>query len=759
VRVLVTLTYYRPHWTGLTALAARLAEGLAARGHEVTVLAARHDRSLPRHEELAGVRVVRVPTAGRLSRTMVMPGYPAALARLVADHDVVHLHTPMAEALLVAATARARGTPLLVTHQGDVVMPSGPANAVVQRAMDVTLRAALRSADEVVTLGADYARSSPFLRSLGRPVGAIHPPVEIPAPRPEAVARWRRELGLTGRPVVGFAGRFVAEKGFDVLLRAVPAIVAGTPGTHLLFAGDTAVAYEDFHARCGPLFAAAAPHVTELGLLLDRQRLADFYALCDLVVVPSRSDCFAAVQLEALLCGTPLVTSAIPGAREVVTRTGLGWLVPPDDPPALARAVVAALRDPAPPVPTAAAVHDTYSPTESVDRYEAALLRLAERPAPSARPARSAQPSDPSTQPSDPSVRPSDLSVPRRDRSVRPSDPSTQPSGRAVRPPSRLPRPPSRLPRLSARSALPHARSVQSLAPSARPTRSVPPTPGRAELIDTLMGAEADMAYRRRTRWMLNRLDLADGLRVLDAGCGLGSHLRLLDRLHRLDLLGADASPARAARAAREVPAAAVVRADVTHLPLRGASVDRVLASEVLEHLPDDAAGLAELHRVLRPGGLLVLSVPHADYPFWWDPVNRSLEAAGRAPIRRPGPLVGIWTGHERLYRPADLAERVAAAGFVVEEVEEQTHHAFPFSHQLVYGVGKPLLERGLLPASVGAAVGRFPAEGTAPGRGGAVGGAVGAAVAVLRRVDRRNDHLRGDERTFVSVVLRARRA
>ena len=73
--------------------------------------------------------------AGRLSRTVVMPGFPAALWREVGRHDVVHLHSPMAEAGLVALACRLTGTPLVITHQGDVVMPDGVVNQLVQRGM------------------------------------------------------------------------------------------------------------------------------------------------------------------------------------------------------------------------------------------------------------------------------------------------------------------------------------------------------------------------------------------------------------------------------------------------------------------------------------------------------------------------------------------------------------------------------------------------------------------------------------------------
>src|ERR671937_2076829 len=156
----MTLTYYHPHWTGLTMIARHLAEGLAARGHSVTVLASQHEPDLPRREEIGGVHVVRVPTIGRISRTMVMPTFPVALARLTARNQIVHLHTPMPEALLVVAQARLLGRPTLITHQGDVVMPAGAINRLIQRGMDASIGLGMRLADGVVVHVADYARHS-----------------------------------------------------------------------------------------------------------------------------------------------------------------------------------------------------------------------------------------------------------------------------------------------------------------------------------------------------------------------------------------------------------------------------------------------------------------------------------------------------------------------------------------------------------------------------------------------------------------------
>lgn len=265
------------------------------------------------------------------------------------------------------------------------------------------------------------------------------------------------------------------------------------------------------------------------------------------------------------------------------------------------------------------------------------------------------------------------------------------------------------------------------------------------------------MAFRRRVLWLLDALDLRPGLSLLDLGCGPGVLLRALAAsTSGVKAVGLDAGMDRLLQARAAPTPAPLSRSDALHLPFHDSAFDRVLAAEVLEHLADDTAALGELHRVLVPGGLLALSVPHEDYPFLWDPINRIWTALGGAPFRT-GPLVGIWTGHERLYRPSDLTARVTAAGFEVLRVEEATHHCLPLSHFLLYGVGRPLVERGPLPEALRRRLGRLPA---APGSSRRGVDLLAPLRALLAAVDRRNDAEAVKKRkTFVNVLLLARRS
>src|SRR5262249_61448910 len=114
------------------------------------------------------------------------------------------------------------------------------------------------------------------------------------------------------------------------------------------------------------------------------------------------------------------------------------------------------------------------------------------------------------------------------------------------------------------------------------------------------------------------------------------------------------------------------------------------------EHLPDDGAALLEVRRVLKPGGVAAITVPNRDYPALWDPVNWLRERLGLAPIRC-GLFGGIWTDHRRLYGRDDIVRLVGEARLAVEDARGLVHYCVPFAHNLVYGLGKPLVERGLL--------------------------------------------------------------
>lgn len=263
------------------------------------------------------------------------------------------------------------------------------------------------------------------------------------------------------------------------------------------------------------------------------------------------------------------------------------------------------------------------------------------------------------------------------------------------------------------------------------------------------------MAFKRRVWTIFEWLGPTDGQTILDCGCGRGFYLKMLRHLGGARLFGVDLELPylrKAHRNTADLPAILVSNASIYELPFPDGTFDAVILSEILEHVERDVDALREVRRVLKPGGLALITVPHADYPFWWDPINKTLETLLGTHIGR-GPFAGIWAFHVRLYTPERLREAVLEAGFRIEEERSQTHHAFPFIHNLLYGVGKPLLESGLFGQSLADVADRGSFD-----RDGSPFHPVNLGLKVLNWIDRKNRMNEPPGRSTVNLCLKARK-
>lgn len=221
-----------------------------------------------------------------------------------------------------------------------------------------------------------------------------------------------------------------------------------------------------------------------------------------------------------------------------------------------------------------------------------------------------------------------------------------------------------------------------------------------------------DMALKRRARRMLEELELKKGDKILDAGCGDGFYLHLLSSLGNYAITGIDFDKAALQSAKKNLKGIkniSILHGSVLELPFKSKSFDKVIMTEVAEHLPDDLKGLQEIYRVLKPGGILVLTVPNHNYPFLWDPVNKILEKTTQKHIRS-GFWAGIWNQHIRLYYPEEITKLIKKAGFKVKLVENVTHYSLPFNHHLL-NLGARMLAEGKVNAQVAQDISKFSTQ------------------------------------------------
>jgi glycosyltransferase involved in cell wall biosynthesis len=375
VKVLLVLTYYHPHVSGLTIYVKRLATALAQGGHQVTVLTSRYDRALPPEETIDGVRVLRVPVLMRISKGVIMPTFPLLAWRLIREHDVVSVHLPQFEASLLALLGRMAGKPVVLTYHCDLQLPLGWFNRIVDGVVFVSNYLAGLLAQAIVAYTQDFAQHSHFLsRFLGK-VRVISPPVVMPEPDPDAVEAFRVGHDLADRPVVGMAARLATEKGVEVLIGALPRLLEVYPRLKVLFAGQyqDVMGEEAYYQRLMPLIERLGSEHWEFLGILTQEEMPAFFAACDVLVVPSlnSTESFGLVQVEAMLCGTPSIASNLPGVRQPPRMTGMGEVTPIGDSVALGEAILRIIGHPENYRRPRRLIEETFSLDRTVAGYEA----------------------------------------------------------------------------------------------------------------------------------------------------------------------------------------------------------------------------------------------------------------------------------------------------------------------------------------------------------------------------------------------------
>lgn len=216
--------------------------------------------------------------------------------------------------------------------------------------------------------------------------------------------------------------------------------------------------------------------------------------------------------------------------------------------------------------------------------------------------------------------------------------------------------------------------------------------------LQTILQSEIDPAFARRSQLILEEIDAEKPQVILDAGCGRGFYVHaftffpFITHIH-----GIDVSEKYLKTAQKHItdPRVKLQKASIYELPYPDNTFDMIVSSEVMEHLSDDAKALKELKRVLKKNGSVLITVPNLHFPFLWDPLNWLLMKLFNTHMPKDiWWLAGIWADHERLYTAQQLHDLAKKADMKVEKKEHVVQVAWPFSHFVLYGIGKNIVER-----------------------------------------------------------------
>lgn len=216
--------------------------------------------------------------------------------------------------------------------------------------------------------------------------------------------------------------------------------------------------------------------------------------------------------------------------------------------------------------------------------------------------------------------------------------------------------------------------------------------------LQNLIQTEIDPVFAKRSEFIFKEVYKKKPAKVLDAGCGRGFYVHALTafpfikKIYGVDI---DKKYIEIAKKNSLDKRVVISKASLYTLPYSDNYFDFIICSEVLEHLERDYAALVELKRVLKKNGTLIITVPNYHFPFFWDPLNWILMRRFNTHIPKDiWWLAGIWADHDHLYTKEKLVNVVSKCGFKIKEVKLIVSFCWPFSHFILYGIGKNIVER-----------------------------------------------------------------
>ena len=277
--------------------------------------------------------------------------------------------------------------------------------------------------------------------------------------------------------------------------------------------------------------------------------------------------------------------------------------------------------------------------------------------------------------------------------------------------------------------------------------------------LQKILSKTGDLNFKRRVITMLDYLDIQPGDNILDMGCGEGFYSMVLDNLYNCKITAVDFDPEILALAHKWLDGRSNVtleQGDITKLRFPDSSFDKIVCTEVLEHIDDDKTAIKELYRVLKPGGVIAITVPNKNYPLLWDPLNKVRESLG---LGHFSPMSGFWGGiwakdHKRLYLPSELRGLAENAGFLTEDLRVLTHFGVPFNH-LILWLGKNLYTKLPVPEDVKRAMEKFEWRGEPEKHRSLSSFILNTGFNFLKRVDSFNDKKFALTKSTMAVALK----
>lgn len=333
-KVLFVSNYYHPYKSGLTFVVQRYAEFLAEHGLDVTVYCWSHDKQrLPGREIINNVNVKRFPGTLNISKGIISFSFMHAILFKTRGFDLVIPVLPMAEGFFFVNTIKT--TPIVTLYICDIQLGNSLISKLIETVSYSAMKFLLKNSKRVLTISSnEYSESSRLLSLFPDKVDNGTCPVNWKERFPEEPSKFlNKYTSLQKSKRIGFMGRIVSEKGLDVFIKAIGEEKELFEDCDIIIAGEYAnVAGGSVKSELDMLIYNYGIEVHFLDFIPE-DLVNSFFSSLDVFVLPSklRLEAFGIVQVEALLCGTPVVSTNLPGVRKIVDSTGYGKVAEKDN--------------------------------------------------------------------------------------------------------------------------------------------------------------------------------------------------------------------------------------------------------------------------------------------------------------------------------------------------------------------------------------------------------------------------------------------
>lgn len=334
MHICMTYHYFKPHLGGVEEVIHMLAKNLVERDHQVTIITSNIGEKdiRPANEVIDGINVIRCEASPFLFRTLRLKGFKEKLKKV--NPDVFNPHHPIPG---VSDTtifyAKKNLIPSVLTYHADSAQDTILEKIASRIYYKLIANRMVKTADVIVSHARSYAETSPVLKNVMDKV-VINPiGVDTTKFNPRVKDNGLREkLKLKNKFVIFALGRLVPYKGYSYLIQAMKYL----DNDYVLVLGGDGILKNSLMELANKL--NVKNRVIFTGFLPEDKKI-NYYAASDVYCTSSvsRGEAFGITLLEAMACGKPVVSTNIPGVRDVASVGGI--LVKPKNPQAIADAI------------------------------------------------------------------------------------------------------------------------------------------------------------------------------------------------------------------------------------------------------------------------------------------------------------------------------------------------------------------------------------------------------------------------------------